>query len=596
MVADKIRTTSIDLLAAILAIAVLAENLSADDTGYVAVFVDGTRVTADEILDWGRADSKPSLGGRILFPVKNRVRSLEDTTIARSRTPAAYIEFRTGDRLPGRAVKFVEADPATGFPSHLVVEPAGEMGLPGGFARAEVRVLPEWVRRVVNRPLPGVIVSPKSLRIAGGSGVSIQELKWRADGVQALTDSGVKSFSFADISTLDMGPWNGWEAWQRQLAVLTPGLGSQVVRIESADGTRLTTSLERLRPRSLGGDDPNKWFHLVQPAWSLDLLAMAHRKIRLRTFLAPHEVPLSAIEPSASRHQGIFSHGWQTVRVDQNVRGDPLRAGDREFAWGFGVHAYHELEFELPLSARQFQTKLGLDPCVGTGGCMRGRVQLGEKILYESPLLIGAAPALACGPFALNGNRARLLLIADADARERPRGADPFDIRDLFNWLEPIVELDPAELRRELERHYPTAHPLLAGWVPDPAQAANWRLINRFDNSNIDSPAFRQLLAIDGPVTFTRQIAIDGRRTTPLLRFGNVGDSPSRTKYEVSLNGQRILRDALPIAASSGEPLKIVVPLKSATGKEVEMTVRLEPAGKSTFVDWRGLQLAGDDE
>ena len=61
------------------------------------------------------------------------------------------------------------------------------------------------------------------------------------------------------------------------------------MRLDLADGTRLTTSLERLKPRSQGGDNPEKWFHLLQPAWSLDLLAVAHRKVRRWTFFAPHE-------------------------------------------------------------------------------------------------------------------------------------------------------------------------------------------------------------------------------------------------------------------------------------------------------------------
>ena len=43
------------------------------------------------------------------------------------------------------------------------------------------------------------------------------------------------------------------------------------------------------------------WFHLVQPVWSLDLLAVPHRQIRTRTFFTPHEVPLSVVEPEPRR-------------------------------------------------------------------------------------------------------------------------------------------------------------------------------------------------------------------------------------------------------------------------------------------------------
>jgi hypothetical protein len=304
----------------------------AAESRYVAVWIDGTQAVGDEVADWGRSDSQPSLAGRPLFDPKNPVRSVEDTSLLRPGPLDTYVEFRAGDRLPGRVVQFIDADPTTAVPAHLIVEPTGEFSLPQVFSRSRIRILPDWVRRIVNRPGPGVLVSPKVLRVDGSGNMPFQELRWRTDGMQVLTDFGVKPFPFTDVTILDLGLWNSWDAWRRQLAVLCPGLDSRVMRLELADGTRLTTSLERLKSRTLGGDDPNKWFHLLQPAWSLDLLAVPHRQIRVRTFFAPDEVPLSAVEPSVSRHRAIFSQAWGLVRVDENVRGDPLRALGREAA------------------------------------------------------------------------------------------------------------------------------------------------------------------------------------------------------------------------------------------------------------------------
>ena len=310
------------------------------------------------------------------------------------------------------------------------------------------------------------------------------------------------------------------------------------------------------------------------------------------------KAPLSAVEPSASRHEAVFSQAWGTVRTDTNVHGDPLRAAGREFAWGFGVHAYHELEFELPPSARRFRTKLGLDPWAGTGGCARGRVQLGEETLFESPLMIGAGPAVECGPLPLRPGAARLLLVADADAGERPPGADPFDIRDVFNWLEPVVEFDPDGLRREIERFYLCGYLGLEGWKVQAEDGGNWRPVNRFDEADQKFPGFRLWLQIDGPFTLTRQVPADLQLPMAQLLLGRAARSSAMVRVEISIDGRRLLRESL--AGPEGTPatLRVAVPLPRTLAKSAEITVRLEPAGRSALVDWRGLSLvtnAGDE-
>ena len=556
---------------------------------YAAEWVDRSFTAAEEVQDWGGSDTEPALAGRMLFDAANPVRTIRDTRLIRPEPTASYVEFLGGDRLPGRVIGYVPADAAPGVPAHLLVEPSIDLGFPQAFRREQVRVLVDWVSRIVQRPSAAGRLPPKTLRLLNGKRYSLRAVRWEANGLQGLTDSGPEQFSFAGIAEFALDSGNSWEAWQRQLAALSPGLNSRIVRMELAGGGRLTTSLERLKPRTTGGDNPDKWFHLCQPAWSLDLLAAPHRQIRTRTFFAPHETPLSVIQPTASRHRAIMFEGWP-AHADENVFGFALRAGSREFAWGFGVEAEHVLTFELPRSARQIRTKLALDPAAGDGGSVRGRIRLGSNTLYESPLVVGSETSLDTGPLSVVPGQ--FVLSADAVVANRSRGSDPFEIRDFLNWLEPVVLHDPQLLRREVEPHYATVHPLLAGWRLDPAEAGNWRLVNQFDEADIESPCFRQIFRLDGPLTLSRDIAVDRESSSVTLLFHRLSESAGQAKLEISLDGRRVHEEeTLPTAVDSPELLKIQVPVHSSPDGPVEFTVRLSPAGKSALVDWRGFTL-----
>jgi hypothetical protein len=536
------------------------------------------------------------LGGRALFDLKTPVRLVADTTMVRGKPVAEFIEFRNGDRVAGRVVKFVDAGQSSGVPAHLVIEPGVELGMGDVLPRSQARILPEWVRRIVHQPRPGFEIPAKSLTTLDGTTETYRDSRWRGDGVQVLTEAGVRSYPFTGIAAIDFGAWPGWESWHRQLARLSPGLSSSIVRMELDDGTRLTTSLECLRPTSQGGEDPAKWIHLLQPAWSLDLLAIAHRRVRLRTFFGPDEAPLSAADPIVSRRRAIVSAAWDTARHDANVRGEPLRAGGREYTWGFGVQAHHELEFELPRSARAFQTKFALDQRAGYGGCARGLVRIGEKTLFESPVLTGSTQPLESGELPLDPARGRLVLIAQAEPPERPRGADPFDILDVFDWVEPLVEFVPEELQRELEPYSLAGHPWLAGWNAEPTESGNWQLVNRYDDADHANPGFRQVLALSGPLTLSRRINVDEVRRTLQLQLGRLGETSGEVRLEVWINGARLLRETLVLTGVSDEPLRLLVPLKGVTGASADVSIRMSPLGAGAQVDWRGAALIRDGD
>jgi hypothetical protein len=592
--ADRGDLSRARLIACLLGCLWAADEAAAARPRYVAFWLDGKQGVAAEVHDWGHSDSRPSLGGRALFDLKTPVRLLADTTIVRGKLAAEFIEFRNGDRLPGRVIRFFDADLTTGTPAHLIVEPGVELGMGDVFSRTQVRVMPDWVRRIVHQSQPGVEIPPKSLTALDGAAEAFRDSRWRGDGVQVLTEAGVRSYPFTGIAAVDFGTWPGWEPWQRQLARLNPGLSSSIVRMELEDGTRLTTSLECLRPTSQGGNDPTKWIHLLQPPWSLDLLAVAHRRVRLRTFFGPAEAPLSAVEPTASRHRAIVSAAWDAARPDTNVRGEPLRAGGREYTWGFGVQAHHELEFELPRSARAFRTKIALDQRAGYGGCARGLVRIGEETLFASPVLTGSGQPLDSGELPLDPARGRLVLTAEAEPPERPRGADPFDILDVFDWIEPLVEFTPAVLQREVDTYSLSGHPQLADWSAERTDSGNWRVVNRYDDADHANPGFRQVLAISGPLTLTRRINVDATRKTLQLQFSRLGETSGQVRFEVWINGARLLRETPAPTDATTEPLRFQIPLKEVAGTSIDVSVRMTPVGESAQVDWRGAALIRD--
>ena len=234
--------------------------------------------------------------------------------------------------------------------------------------------------------------------------------------------------AFSELVEIHFPAADPWRTYYEQLAVLSPDLGAQLVRLETTDGLAATTSAVRLRPTVPSGSDKelDRWYHVVQPAWSLDALWVKFPTIRTRCYFAPTEVPLSAIEPSEVVQRPVFggSWGWQ---ADRNVQGGPLIGGDRQYGWGLGVHAANELHFELPECVRAFQCRAGLDRAAGSGGCVRAAVYANKasgKPLFQSNVLIGSAETVDTGSIALagpGGGQKTLVLAADAVEKNAPR-------------------------------------------------------------------------------------------------------------------------------------------------------------------------------
>ena len=211
---------------------------------------------------------------------------------------------------------------------------------------------------------------------------------------------------------------------------------------------------------------PDTWLHMVQPAWSLEPLWVPFNTIRMQWLFSADKVPLSRMQPTETVSPPMLQ--W---RADRNSRGGLLRSGGRLHGWGFGVHAYSELTFALPPAAASFQSRLGLDHLAETGGCVRGKVYLGStktKPVYQSAMLIGPKKTADTGAIRIPASPKGpidLILQVDPVSRNHPPQADPLNIRDIFDWLEPQLAFDAGRLRGEIGRYVGSLVGAWHGWT-----------------------------------------------------------------------------------------------------------------------------------
>ena len=426
---------------------------------YTGRWIDGTQRTADRVTDWHQTGAAPKLAGRALFDSRLPIRWLRDNTLAPPDEPQAVIEFFGGDRLPGRVETHRSGSESPTGPSesYLVVSPHVSLDWPEGPQRPRIRVAAGTVRRIVWHRVTDRY-QPQTLFLRDGRALRFRSMRLAGTDVRLLREDGIRLVPIAETAELHLGRLDPWEVYFGQLAALSPRGTARLVHVQTAGGLVATCSAERFGARSHGRqNDPAGWYHLVQPAWSLDPFWVRHETIRIRRYFAPWEVALSRIDPISIRQESDLGGSWP-LEFNRNVQRGPLRAGGRSFPFGLGVHAMSELVFPLPSCSTSFSTLFGLDQMAGDGGCVRASVFLESAPgapLFSSGLVIGSADVLDTGRLDLDAEYPqprRLVLRVDPAHESRPSGTDPFDVRDIFNWLEPTVYLDPDKLRAEIGR------------------------------------------------------------------------------------------------------------------------------------------------
>ncbi len=574
----------------------LATLAQADDQRFQAEFADGTRTNADELRNWHETNAQPVLNNKPLFDQANPARWVIDTSLKVSSSPTAFVEFFGGDRLPGAVVGAGSGleSKYNRVPAHLILERQA-WNFPGVQPVTPLRVLTRWVRRVVWQKRLTDTYEPGNLFYVDGRRITFRAIRWNANSAFLLLEQSTQEVPFHDVAEIHLPAVDNWTAYVEQLAFLSPAANTPLFQWETQHGLRATGSVERFQARPHGNaNDPNSWWHLIQPAWSLDPLWVNHRLIRTRRFFAPHEVPLSLLEPVRSSHLPGLSSGW-TWQRDRNVQGGPLQSGGQEYGWGLGVQAQHELEFKLPPGALTLRTRIGLDRCIGSGGCARGKIFASSnpnQPLFQTELLIGSAVVVDTGELSIAGQPG-IVLTADAATADRPAGADPFDIRDSLDWLEPVLRVDVNVLANAVRSTMVRQLTPWEGWAVTDAATGPFLFKNRWQAFEERDSRFITEIASRVPfLTISRDFKVGPQNSFLALGASRFQDRTTPAHLQVRVNGQSVGDFEIPVRNSPVDPDPIMVNLDAYRGQQVQLEVSQMAGGPQALVDWRSVSFS----
>ena len=568
---------------------------------YVAMFADGNRVEEAEVREWNEPAAQAKIGGRLLFDPTIPVRWIIDRQQSTSSQPAMFVEFEGGDRLAGEVVAYRDGreNPYEIRPAHLIVRPISEVQPPDVTRTAELRVTTDWVRRIVWERVATEEYRPGTVWLRTGVSLAFRSLRWNAQGITLLSADGVKEYSLTELGEIHFPKINPWTAYYEQLAALTPQMKSRLIQLNTTEGSRLTTSTDRFQSRHHGDKNrPEQWYQLIQPAWCLDSIWLRYRTIRRWRFFLPHEIPLSNVMPVQAAHQAIFGQGWE-YQQDQNVRRGPLQSSDKEFGWGFGVQGTSELIFEYPETARAVRTRFGLDRIVESGGCVDVEILVGEgQPVLKQTNLIGSAFVGEIGwqnlPAGKSDQR-RISFRTGMAHQGRPTGADPFDVRDVINWYEPELQLDPVALESEVAARRSGRLHGLTGWSLSPDDVAAMRTSNVTDNMDARDPLFRTTArSSDLFYTLSRKVKIGDHDRWLALIASRFAENTSPTMVQIRFDGRVFGEFDIPIRQSMTDPEPILVPVHDFQGKTITVEVVVYPTDEKSWVDWRGFSVGPD--
>ena len=572
---------------------------------FVAALANGRQVEGERIFDWYNDNVQPRMDNTRLLDQGNPVQWLRDREANALKPPNAFVELVCGDRLPGVVREYMQGTEEANrtLPAHVVIEPRFEQRPPRDDPNLVVRAAIEHVQRIVWQRRPRNEYHPATLYLRDGGAITFRALRMANHSVSLLTDKGPRQFSFSEIAELHFPRRDAWEAHFDELAALTTDDKSRLMQMETTDGLIATGSLSRMTIQGHGGPDRYEfWIHGIQPGWSLDPLWVPCGNVIIRRFFAINEVPFYRLHWQADLKAGALGSGGP-VQMNANAVGSLMRSGDRESGWGFGMHGAGEIAVSLHHAVRQFRGWIGLDHVAGDGGCVRGRVLIGKDTtspVWQSNHLVGSKQVVSLGSIGigLDPNKPethQLRLEIDAAHQGRPNGADPWNIRDLVDWLDPLLVLDESIVRRELRARIPNQ---IAAWK-------GWRAVLDDDDSLTSTSYYsaiyppmgrhRTLTSTKGEqsVRLVSTIPLTEESNWLIVLAAHREHTGNPAEIEVRIGGELAGSFKAPLLdPSHRDPEPLIVPLAAYRrngAKELEVEIVRGPSDKP--LDWRAISV-----
>jgi hypothetical protein len=217
---------------------------------------------------------------------------------------------------------------------------------------------------------------------------------------------------------------------------------------------------------------------------------------------------------------------------------------------------------------------------------------LGAARLFQSPLLIGSAKSFDSGRLAIKagaGDGRKLLLEGDPVYGERPAGADPLDIRDVMDWLEPQIDLDARGLRREAQMRAARWIPAWRDWTLDEAEFAPVLLVNASDGFN--SRWRLEAKPVLPYLKLSRQMKLNSGESQLYLSLSHAAGAGPGALVHVRVDHQIIKTFETPERRAGNLPEPLVISLSKYRGGDVTIDLIQEAGGARASVEWAAVRI-----
>ena len=229
-----------------LIMAMLTASEATAEQKFLVRLSDGTQLETSQVQEGSQFPTKLQIDGKSNIDAPASIRWIIDTASPNPRTATTYVELIGHDIIAGEVTAYSDGwdSPFEKSPPHLIVRKADDLSTDG---ESVLRIALVHIRKIVWHRVASQQHEPGTIALRDGQTVKFRTLRWIKTGIQALTNDGLKTFSFSDLAELHLPEKDEWKSYLEQLVTLMPSLESTVIQLQTDDGQRLTGSFERFR-------------------------------------------------------------------------------------------------------------------------------------------------------------------------------------------------------------------------------------------------------------------------------------------------------------------------------------------------------------